>query len=264
MPIMRRATLPALSLLLSLLPALALACGVSAHRLPLLHRASLMAASGAETTISYLGHATFVIESPGGITAATDYSGRHAPSRVPDLVTMNHAHSTHFTDSPDPRIAHVLRGWRPDGGPARHDIKLADIRVRNLPTNIRGYDGTTQRYGNSIFVFETGGLCIGHLGHLHHLLNADDLATLGQLDIVMVPIDGAWTSNQGDMVEVLGQLNPRLILPMHYWSQDVLNRFLARMRDKAEIRLADSPSFSISRASLPTMPLVLVLPGSHF
>ena len=186
------------------------------------------------------------------------------PPVVPDIVTMNHAHSTHFTDAPDVRIAHVLRGWREDGGPAQHDVKVGDVRVRNLPTNIRGWDGGTRRYGNSVFVFETGGLCIGHLGHLHHLLTADDLSILGQLDIVMVPIDGAWTSNQGDMVEVLGQLNPRIILPMHYWSQEVLNRFLARMRDRAEIRLADADNFTVSRATLPATPLVLVLPAPYF
>jgi len=264
MKLLRRAVLSALALCLGLLPALALACGVSAQRAPLLHRAGLAAAEGGATTITFLGHATFLIESPGGVAAVTDFSGRHMPPRLPDVITMNHAHSTHFTDTPDPRIAHVLRGWRGDGGPAQHDIKVGDLRVRNLPTNIRSFDGGTRRYGNSIFVFETGGLCVGHLGHLHHMLNADDLATLGQLDIVMVPIDGAWTSSQGDMVEVLGQLNPRIILPMHYWSQEVLNRFLARMRDKAEIRLAETTSFTISRATLPTAPQVLVLPGPHF
>ena len=259
---LRRVLLAVLMLLGSVAPALA--CGVSAQRGGLLHRASLVAAEGGVTTITLLGHASFLIESPGGVSAVTDYSGRHTPPRVPDIVTMNHAHSTHFTDAPDVRIAHVLRGWRDDGGPAQHDLKVGDVRVRNLPTNIRGWDGGTRRYGNSIFVFEMGGLCIGHLGHLHHLLTADDLAVLGQLDIVMVPIDGAWTSNQGDMVEVLGQLNARIILPMHYWSQEVLGRFLARMRDKAEIRLADTDSFTVSRATLPVTPQVLVLPAPYF
>ena len=259
-----RFAVPLLALVFGLLPGLALACGVSAQRTPLLHRASLVAGAGGVTTITFLGHASFLIETPGGTTAATDYSGRHPPPAVPDLVTMNHAHSTHYTDSPDPRIGHVLRGWRADGGPAQHDIKVGDMRVRNLPTNIRTWEGGTRRHGNSIFVFETAGLCIGHLGHLHHLLTADDLATLGQLDIVMVPIDGAWTANQGDMVEVLGQLNPRIVLPMHYWSQDVLNRFLNRMRDKAEIVLSDKAGFTISRATMPSTPQVLVLPGPHF
>lgn len=258
-----RVLLSGLMMLAWLLPSLAQACGVSARN-PLFHRASLVAGEGGVVTITFLGHATFSIETPGGTLAATDYSGRHNPPRVPDVVTMNHAHSTHFTEHPDARIRHVLRGWRQDGGPANHDLKVGDLRIRNLPTNIRGWDGGTRRYGNSIFVFEAGGLCIAHLGHLHHLLTPDDLATLGALDIVMVPIDGAWTSNQGDMVEVLGQLNPRLILPMHYWNEDVLARFLNRMRDKAEIIRADNSTITVSRATLPPNPTVVVLPGPHF
>lgn len=258
-----RVLLSGLVMLAWFLPSLAQACGVSARN-PLFHRASLVAGEGGAVTITFLGHATFSIETPGGTLAATDYSGRHNPPRVPDVVTMNHAHSTHFTDHPDARIPHVLRGWRQDGGPASHDLKVGDLRIRNLPTNIRNWEGGTRRYGNSIFVFEAAGLCIAHLGHLHHLLTPDDLATLGALDIVMVPIDGAWTSNQGDMVEVLGQLNPRLILPMHYWNEDVLARFLNRMRDKAEIIRAENPTITVSRATLPSTPTVLVLPGPHF
>jgi len=138
------------------------------------------------------------------------------------------------------------------------------MRVRNLPTNIRTWEGGTRRYGNSIFVFEAAGLCIGHLGHLHHRLTTNDLATLGQLDIVMVPIDGAWTSNQGDMVEVIAQLNPRVVLPMHYWNHDVLNRFLGRMRDKAEIIMADTTTWRVSRVTLPGAATVIVLPGPFF
>ena len=263
MPSLARVFLSGLALLAGMLPALALACGVSARN-PLFHRASLASAEAGVTTITFLGHATFAITSPGNTLAATDYSGRHNPHRVPDIVTMNHAHSTHYTDHPDPRIPHVLRGWRPDGGPAQHELKVGDMRIRNLPTNIRNWEGGTRRYGNSIFVFETAGLCIAHLGHLHHLLTPDDLATLGQLDIVMVPIDGAWTSNQGDMVEVIAQLNPRLILPMHYWNESVLLRFLTRMRDKAETLRPESPTITVSRATLPPTPTVVVLPGPHF
>ena len=262
---MRRAFLSLVTILAGLaLPGLAIACGVSAQRGGLLHYAGLMAGEAGATRITFLGHASFLIESPGGTAAVTDYSGMHRPRGLPDIVTMNHAHTTHFTDSPEAGIGHVLRGWRADGGPARHDVTVGDMRVRNLPTNIRAPDGGTQRYGNSVFVFESGGLCIAHLGHLHHLLSEEDIAILGPIDIVMVPVDGAWTSSQGDMVEVLGQLNPRLILPMHYWSQEVLERFLARMRDRATIRVADGPGIEVGRASLPPSPLVLVLPGPHF
>jgi predicted outer membrane protein len=57
-----------------------------------------------QVSITYVGHSTFVIESAGGVTIATDYAGYAGPGVVPRIVTMNHAHRTHYTDTPDPRI----------------------------------------------------------------------------------------------------------------------------------------------------------------
>jgi hypothetical protein len=62
-----------------------------------------------QVRLTFIGHATFLIESPAGVTIATDYSDASRPSIVPDIVTMNRAHSTHFTFSPDPGIDHVRR-----------------------------------------------------------------------------------------------------------------------------------------------------------
>ena len=70
------------------------------------------------------------------------------------------------------RIKHVLRGWNPNGGAANHDLTVGDVKIRNVPTNIRSWAGGTEIDGNSIFIFEVAGLCIGHLGHLHHELTA--------------------------------------------------------------------------------------------
>ena len=69
----------------------------------------------------FLGHATFLIESPQLVRIATDYNDYVRPPVLPDIVTMNHAHDTHYTDHPDPAIKHVLRGWGPSPEePARH------------------------------------------------------------------------------------------------------------------------------------------------
>ncbi len=252
--------LRALLSLLLLVPFEALACGAVAQA-----GRVIRAAAGADAVeITFLGHATYQMVTPMGVMAVTDYSGAHPPVRVPEVVTMNHAHSTHFTDAPDPRIRHVLRGWAEDGRPRLHDLQLRDLRVRNLPTNIRNWGGGTERHGNSIFVFESAGLCIAHLGHLHHMLTADDLAVLGSIDIVMAPIDGAMTMEQGDIATVVDQLHPKLVLPMHYFSEHTLMRFIARMRDRYEVEFSQERTTAVSRASLPGQPKILVLPGPLF
>ena len=215
-----------------------------------------------DTRVSYVGHSTFLLETQRGIRIATDYNDYVRPAVVPEIVTMNRAHTTHYTNNPDPGITHVLRGWNPDGGHAQHDISLEDVRVRNVPTNIRTYAGGTDIWGNSIFVFETGNLCIGHLGHLHHTLTTQQLVQIGQLDVVLVPVDGSFTLDVQGMVEVLKALKAPLMIPMHYFSSYTLERFLQEARPHFEVEMSEVPTMVVSRATLPKRPKILVLPGS--
>ena len=214
-----------------------------------------------EVRITYIGHSTFQIETGGGVRIATDYNDYVRPRAVPDIATMNRAHDTHFTNSPDPGIRYVLRGWNPDGGAVQHDVTLGDVRVRNVPTNIRTWDGGTSVYGNSVFVFEVAGLCIAHLGHLHHTLTVQQLAQIGQMDVILVPVDGSYTLDLDGMVEVLKALKAPLIIPMHYFSSYTLERFLSRVRDSFEVEQREVPTLVVSRSTLPDKPRVVVLPG---
>ena len=141
-------------------------------------------------------------------------------------------------------------------------MTVADVRVRNVQTNIRDWSGGSIAYGNSIFIFEIAGLCIGHLGHLHHTLTDQQIAQIGQLDVVMVPVDGSYTMDTAGMVEVLKALRARLILPMHYFNPYTLNRFLDRIRNDFPVETAKEAMIVVSQATLPSEPKVLVLPGN--
>lgn len=104
--------------------------------------------------IRYLGHSSFEIETPAGARMITDYNGYNVGAGgVPDAVMMNNSHDTHYTEFPDRGIRHVLRGWKPGGGMARHDVRFKDVRIFNVPTNIGEY-GDPASNGNSLFVIE--------------------------------------------------------------------------------------------------------------
>lgn len=221
----------------------------------------LVALKASEARLTFIGHATWLIESAGGIRIATDYNDYVRPVVVPDIATMNRAHATHFSMLPDPGIKHILRGWNPEGGPARHDITLGDVRVRNVATNIRDWSGGYISNGNSVFIFELAGMCIGHLGHLHHTLSDEQIAHIGQLDVVMVAVDGAYTMDIAGVVDTLKTLRARLILPMHYFEMYTLNRFLDRIRGDFAVETGQESSVVVSQATLPAEPKVLVLPG---
>jgi L-ascorbate metabolism protein UlaG (beta-lactamase superfamily) len=212
--------------------------------------------------ITYVAHSTFRIETEEGVVIATDFFGNAGQGGLPDAVTMNHAHSTHYTDRPDPGIANVLRGWNPAGDdPAEHLLTLGDVTIRNVTTDIRGW-GAPEKDGNSIFIFEVADLCIGHLGHLHHVLDAAQYARVGRLDIVMAPVDGTYTLDLPRMVEVLKTLKAQLVLPMHAFGPYSLQQFLLGMRDEFAVGLSDSPTIEVSFDTLPAEPTVLVLPGA--
>jgi L-ascorbate metabolism protein UlaG (beta-lactamase superfamily) len=212
--------------------------------------------------LTFLGHASFLIESPEGASAVTDYNGYNVPARAPDVASMNIAHTSHYTDWPDPAIPHVLRGWGVEGKPTLHNLRVKDLNVRNVPTNIRDFAGGGIRSGNSIFVFEAAQLCVAHLGHLHHLLTPDHLAEMGKIDVLLVPVDGAYTLGQQFMLEVMRQIQAPINIPMHYFTRFTLDRFLESAKGEYAIRVSDTPTIILSRDLLPTDREILVLPGS--
>ena len=136
-----------------------------------------------------------------------------------------------------------------------------DVRIRNVSTNIRSYGGATEYDGNSIFVFETAQLCIAHLGHLHHTLSPEHLKKLGRIDVLLVPVDGGYTLETFDMMEVLRAINAPLMIPMHFFGSSTLNRFLASVREHFLVEFSDTAAIILARAALPKTPTILVLPG---
>ncbi len=213
-----------------------------------------------QVRLTYIGHSSFIIESPKGIRIVTDYAG-YAGGIIPDAVTMNRAHSSHYTDFPDPAISHVLRGWNPEGGPIQHDVTIGDIRIRNVSTDIRGGMAGRVPGGNSIFIFEIADLCIGHLGHLHHTLGPGHLGLIGRLDIVLVPVDGGYTMAQTAMLDVLKTLKARIVIPMHYFGPATLARFIGVVGKEFALEMHDTPELIVSSSALPEKPKLLVLPG---
>jgi L-ascorbate metabolism protein UlaG (beta-lactamase superfamily) len=211
--------------------------------------------------ISYVDHATFLIETPGGLVAATDFTGYLGGHAVkPDVVTMNNAHGTHWTATPDPDIPHVLRGWGEGTMPAEHRLDLGEMLVRNVTTDLRDrYGDGIRRDANSIFIFEVAGLCVGHLGHLHQVPSPEQYATIGRLDVVMVPVDGGYTMSTEAMADVVTRLRSSVVIPMHWFSGASLETFLARMEGTFDVVRAEQSSLELSLSDLPGRPTIMVL-----
>ncbi len=210
--------------------------------------------------IHYLTHATFLIETPGGLVAATDFTGLAGMADVlPDIVTMNNAHISHYATRPDPRIRYVLKGWPQNGRPAAYNLDLDEMLVRNVTTDRRPRLGEASGdEANSIFIFEVAGLCIG-LSHLHIIPTEADFAAIGRLDVVMVPVDDGVTLRITDAAAVVRRLQARVVIPMHWFSDASRDAFINDLADDYQVLRLDQPDIVLSRGTLPSRPTIMVL-----
>ena len=265
---------PAMAAALLLSAPAALATCIQVAGAPnLLHHAAyapgaLAAVPRGKVRLTFVGHASFEIETPKGVRAVTDYNGYVLPPLVPHIVTMNNSHPTHFTTNIPSEIKYALLGWNSERL-QYYNVELDDLRVRSIPTNIYPItSGSTQEsesglaHGNSIFVFEAEGLCLAHISHVHHRLSPDHIRELGRIDVAMVAIDGAVTMSHIELLDAINRIGPRLIVPMHMFSRVSVESFARVMRDAGyTVREHDSDTILLNHAALPPAPEVLFLQG---
>ena len=100
------------------------------------------------------------------------------------------------------------------------------------------------------------------MGHLHHRLTPEHLEELGRIDVLMVPIDGSFTMGQPLMVDVVQQIQPKIVLPMHYWGRTQVERFQSLMQPLDAVFLwPNKRSMDVARDGLPEQLTVVVLGG---
>ncbi|MDA0239994.1 MAG: MBL fold metallo-hydrolase [Proteobacteria bacterium] len=238
-------------------------CGLGlVHNGPMLHRAAFQVADvpAGSVRLTFAGHSSFLIETTQGVKAVTDYNDFVRPPGLPDLVTMNTGHSTHSTDSPDPAIKYVLRGWKEEGGIQRHHMRYKDMRVYNLPTNIEG-QGFSFFNNSSIFVFEAAGVCIAHFGNLRHALDEKTVAGVGRVDVMLVAADRRITNSIEEVLHNIALLKPRLVVPMHCNFVGNAMEFGEQVKHLYPVKIQKGAVLEASRATLPQKTEVLIIPG---
>lgn len=208
-------------------------------------------------TVHWLGHSSFLISTPGGVTAVTDPHSWHTAPTAPDVVTISNEHPTHNQARSVPGSARVLRGRTPEGEWIEVSVSVGDLSIKGLPSS--GGNSLEIPAQNTIFVFRTEGLCIVHLGNLRRPLNDEQRQRLGRPDVLMVPIDGQWTLSYDQVALMIAQLRPAIVLPMHYDVPEHARLFMQFIKETAPVRTMPETTLKLTRAALPNSSEVIVL-----
>jgi L-ascorbate metabolism protein UlaG (beta-lactamase superfamily) len=231
--------------------------------------------SGASLT--WFGQSCFLLQTKAGTKVVMDpipgAIGYTPPTDLKaDVVTVSHEHADHNNvalvagagkDGAPPK---VLRGLSEDKKDwVKHKEKVKDVQIRSVGVYHDGEQGK-QRGLNSVFVFETGGQKIAHLGDLGHLLTDEQLKEIGPVDVVLIPVGGFFTIDAAQATKVVEQLKPRtIVVPMHYKTDVLVIKELAPvdafLQGKAKVRRETGNVLSLAsgKKGKPGEPEIVVL-----
>lgn len=167
--------------------------------------------------ITWYGLSCFRIRE-GGITVVCDPYDKSVSSAAPklraDIVTVSHTRPGHSAVDRVAGDAKVL------SGPGEYEVK--NVFVSALATYHRKQKETPLER-NIAYFFEFGDLTVGHLGDIGELPLQSEIEELnvGEVDILLVPVGGGDTLDPARAVEMIGLLEPRIVIPMHYQHPDL-------------------------------------------
>lgn len=212
--------------------------------------------------IQFLAHSMFLITTDAGTRIVTDpfdpvsYGDKLAyrPFLGPaDIVTVSHDHKDHGRPEVVGGSPVVIKG---NGKFVASEVEF--LGVATFHDRSQGAD----RGRNTVFVISADGLRVAHFGDLGHVLTADQAAEIGVVDVALVPVGGYYTIDAAEADRVVGQVEARIVVPMHYRTEKCdfpiagVEEFLA---DKTNAVRAMSSEIEVSRESLPGEQRIVVL-----
>ncbi len=211
--------------------------------------------------VKWLGHASFMITSDAGIRIITDpYHASVALNygeikESADIVTVSHEqHGDHNN------VAAV--GGNPEVVRDAGTKEIKGIRLNGIATYHDDAEGS-KRGNNTIFCFEVDGIRVCHFGDLGHSLSDKQVAELGSVDMVLIPVGGNYTIDAKVATEVCGKLAPKVILPMHYRNDKCssfpvsgVDEFLQGKKDVSQL---DASEVEFKQGELPASTQIIVL-----
>lgn len=207
--------------------------------------------------VKRLGHATFLINSDSGVRIITD---PYKPderlkygeiNEAADVVTVSHEHGDH----------NYVAAVQGDPEIVRETAKVKEIEFKGILTYHDNDEGK-QRGKNTVFCFRVDGVGVCHLGDLGHPLSDSQVAELGSVDVLLIPVGGFYTIDTRVAGQVCEQLRPKVVIPMHF-GNDKCSFPIAGVDDflkgKRDVIRPDASEVEFKRGELPEITRITVL-----
>jgi len=212
--------------------------------------------------IKWYGHAAFLITSDQGVKIITDpyesgaYGGQLAYGKIKDqadIVLTSHDHADHNDTKSLPGSPQIVKG---SGAKT-----VKGISIKGIPTYHDPSKGS-ERGTNTIFAFSVDGIDICHLGDLGHILSEKELAEIGPVDILLIPVGGYYTIDPKEATKVAEQIKPKVLIPMHFKTEKCgfpiapVEDFL---KGKLNLRRPKGSEVALEETTLPQQMEIVVL-----
>ena len=210
--------------------------------------------------ITWLGHSCFRLKGSRTTIITDPYPpslGYSLGNPTAHIVTVSHQHEGHSY------VQGIGDEPRQVAGPGEYEISgVLIIGIATFHDSEKG----GERGKNTIYVVEIDEVSICHLGDLGHVLKAEQVEEIDNVDVLLLPVGGVSTIGASMAAEVVRQLEPKVVIPMHYKTQALSQEFepVERFLNEMGVKQIDpQPKLSITRSNLPLTTQVFLLDYPH-
>ena len=206
--------------------------------------------------ISWLGHSCFRIKGSQATVITDPYAptlGYSLGNPTANIVTVSHQHPGHSY------VQGIDGDARLVAGPGEYEI--SDVLIIGIAT-FHDEEKGGKRGKNTVYLMEIDDLSVCHLGDLGHVLTSEQMEELDNVDVLLLPLGGVSTIDAPIAAEVVRQLKPAVVVPMHY-KTEALNRELEPVerffKEMGIEEVNSQPKLSLTKSSLPATMQVFLL-----
>jgi L-ascorbate metabolism protein UlaG (beta-lactamase superfamily) len=206
--------------------------------------------------ITWLGHSCFRIKGSQAVIITDPFPpdlGYSLGKPTANIVTISHQHPSHsFVQGigGEPKIVK---------GPGEYEI--SGVLIIGVAT-FHDAEVGRKRGKNTVYLMEVDGISVCHLGDLGHVLNAEQVEEIGDVDVLLLPVGGVSTIDASIAAEVIRQLEPKAVVPMHY-KTPVIERELEPvekfLKEMGMEQIDSRPKLSVTKSNLPVSTQVFLL-----